>query len=290
MKTFPIPVTVFRAGPTQPRPNETVEIEPSSMPQAEPLVTPAPPGDASDDELAAASDVVEQILRAMRAAQRSTRFGAGSLRLSLADLEPGARHALNQSLGQGEVSALVRGADGRIDWRIQETAFAGLWRVQSDDPSGADLLEAGDLPESVKLAARAGSAAQFDCAQLPEGEMNAPALVHELRARARQIGEGRPAQVINLSLLPLNAADHAGLATLLGEGPVSILSRGFGDCRIASTRAQGVWRVRYFNSMNTLLLDTIEVVALPEAARATAEDYADSIERLEELLGWMRGD
>jgi hypothetical protein len=40
--------------------------------------------------------------------------------------------------------------------------------------------------------------------------------------------------------------------------------------------------------MSTLILDTIEVVDLPEAARATAEDYADSIVRLEELLIWLR--
>jgi hydrogenase-1 operon protein HyaF len=46
--------------------------------------------------------------------------------------------------------------------------------------------------------------------------------------------------------------------------------------------------VRYFNSMNTLILDTIEVVDIPEAARAAAEDFADSIERLRELLSWLR--
>jgi hydrogenase-1 operon protein HyaF len=42
--------------------------------------------------------------------------------------------------------------------------------------------------------------------------------------------------------------------------------------------------------MNTLILDTIEVVDIPEAARAAAEDYEDSVERLAELLGWLRED
>ena len=40
--------------------------------------------------------------------------------------------------------------------------------------------------------------------------------------------------------------------------------------------------------MNTLILDTIEVVDIPEAARAADEDYAESIERLGELLAWLR--
>jgi hydrogenase-1 operon protein HyaF len=94
--------------------------------------------------------------------------------------------------------------------------------------------------------------------------------------------------VVNLSLLPLVPADQEGLATLLGEGPVAILSRGFGNCRVNATNARGIWRVRYFNSMNTVILDTIEVVEFPEAACAAGEDYDDSLERLRDLLAWLR--
>ena len=94
--------------------------------------------------------------------------------------------------------------------------------------------------------------------------------------------------MVNLSLLPLVPADHEGLDAMLGEGPVAILSRGFGNCRINATKARGIWRVRYFNSMSTMILDTIEIVDFPEAARAAAEDYDDSIERLVELLRWLR--
>jgi hydrogenase-1 operon protein HyaF len=46
--------------------------------------------------------------------------------------------------------------------------------------------------------------------------------------------------------------------------------------------------VRYFNTMNTVILDTIEVVDLPEAARAADDDYDDSLLRLVELLAWLR--
>jgi hydrogenase-1 operon protein HyaF len=73
----------------------------------------------------------------------------------------------------------------------------------------------------------------------------------------------------------------------LPVGPVAIISRGFGNCRITSTAARHVWRVQYFNNMNTLILDTLEVVDLPEVAVAAAEDLRESRERFAELLEWM---
>ena len=73
----------------------------------------------------------------------------------------------------------------------------------------------------------------------------------------------------------------------LPVGPVAIISRGFGNCRITSTGARDVWRVQYFNNMNTLILNTIEVVDVPEVALAAAEDLVDSRERLAELIDWM---
>jgi hydrogenase-1 operon protein HyaF len=48
-----------------------------------------------------------------------------------------------------------------------------------------------------------------------------------------------------------------------------------------------VWRVQYFNTMNTLILNTLEVVEAPEVARAAVEDLIDSRERLAELVAWM---
>jgi len=189
------------------------------------------------------------------------------------------------------VSALVEGGRGSPSWRVQETAFAGVWRVQREDPLGGlaeDILEAGDMPGVVREAVARKATRPLDTRELPAGVMNAPALVNEIRHHAAAFGAGRAAHVVNLSLLPLAPADHAALDGLLGEGPVAILSRGFGNCRIHSTRARGVWRVRYFNSMSTLILDTIEVVDIPEAAKAAAEDYEDSMQRLRELLSWMR--
>ncbi|EFK95633.1 Hydrogenase expression/formation protein, partial [sediment metagenome] len=225
---------------------------------------------------------------------RGHRPGApGAPRFSLRSMPAGALRALNESLGQGEVSAVVGSGNGVPGWHVQETAFAGVWRVQRDDGRGGlaeDILEADDMPSVVKEAALQANGVRLDPALLPSGVINAPAILNELRHHAGAFRPGRSAHVVNLSLLPFSPADHEGLDAVLGVGPVAILSRGFGNCRIASTRARGIWRVRYFNSMNTLILDTIEVVDLPEAARAAAEDYEDSLARMQDLLRWLRED
>lgn len=284
-KDFPIPVVAFGAG-SQPA-DDGFEYVP--MPSAEPLRTPIPPEDSAGEDLAAAADLVERLIEAMR----SHRPGNGSAppRFSLKGFAPGALRTLNESLGQGEVSAKVEPGEGMPGWRVQETAFAGVWRVLREDARGhrvEDLLEAGDMAVVVKQAAFRGAGARLDPERLPGGVVNARSIVEELRHHASAYRAGKPAHVVNLTLLPFAPPDHAGLDALLGEGPVAILSRGFGNCRIHSTQARNVWRVRFYNTMSTLILDTLEVVDIPEAARAAIEDYDDSVTRLEELLGWLR--
>ena len=77
------------------------------------------------------------------------------------------------------------------------------------------------------------------------------------------------------------------LERVLPVGPVAIISRGFGNCRVTSTQTRDVWRVQYFNSMNTLILNTIEVVEMPEVVVASAQDLIDTRTRLAELIEWM---
>ena len=77
-------------------------------------------------------------------------------------------------------------------------------------------------------------------------------------------------------------ADLAWLVEVLGVGPTVILSRGYGNCRITATALANTWWVQYFNSADTLILNTIEVTDLPDVAPAAADDFADSIERLAE--------
>ena len=49
-----------------------------------------------------------------------------------------------------------------------------------------------------------------------------------------------------------------------------------------------IWRVRFFNAMDTLILDTFEATVTPEAALAAPEDLADSAERILDVLETLR--
>ena len=114
------------------------------------------------------------------------------------------------------------------------------------------------------------------------------AILNELLERSSKHKTGHTAHVINLSLLPMSPEDLQYLFDAFGTGTVSILSRGYGNCRITSTRLANVWWVQYFNSMDQILLNTLEVVDIPEVALASKEDYEESEERLREWLAVMR--
>ncbi len=105
--------------------------------------------------------------------------------------------------------------------------------------------------------------------------------------RAREAGRGP--HIINLSLLPHTEEDLAFLEHVLGRGNLIILSRGYGNCRIHATGTRDTWWVRYYNSQDTLILNSIEISPVPEVALAAAEDIADSVERLAEILAIYTG-
>jgi hydrogenase-1 operon protein HyaF len=143
------------------------------------------------------------------------------------------------------------------------------------------------VPRAVLDAARSAGKEALVPVQPPEGAMNSPALLAEIAGALQAVAPGRAARQVNLSLLPLSPADHEVLERALPVGPVAMISRGFGNCHVSSTLTRNVWRVQYFNSMNTLILNTIEVVDVPEVAIASADDLADSRTRLAELVQWM---
>lgn len=213
---------------------------------------------------------------------------AGGAKLELLGLEAPLREVINQSMGFGEVSAFTTAP---AHWRVQETAFAGLWRVLQVADDGTmlvDRLETGSIPSVLTDAMLQTAVADLPAPAYPAGCMNAQALVEEIRQQAAAWRVGDGAHVINLTLLPVSDADLDTLYGWLGHREVSILSRGYGNCRITSTRLKNVWWVQYFNSMDTLILNSIEIVAMPEVALASDEDFSDSIERLREYLEMMR--
>ncbi len=212
---------------------------------------------------------------------------AGGARLDLLGLDPAVRDVINQSLGFGEVSAFTT-APGH--WRVQETVFAGLWRVLELADDGAfvvDRLETGAVPAVLGDAMLATAAGELAPPAYPPGCMNARALVEEIRLRAAAWRPGAAPHVINLSLLPVSDADLDTLYGWLGHREVSILSRGYGNCRVTSTRLRNIWWVQYFNSMDALILNSIEVTAMPDVVPASAEDFADSLQRLRDYLEMM---
>jgi hydrogenase-1 operon protein HyaF len=193
------------------------------------------------------------------------------------DLNPQVLAEVNEMLGQGEVSVQAP----RQGLTAQETAFTGVWRVRGP---GLDLLEAGAFPGLLRDLALSRPLPANPAVPPAEGLMNAPALMAEIHERSARYRPGDEVHVINLSLLPVTPEDLAYLDEALGRADFSILSRGFGNCRITATAWPHVWWVQYFNAMEKLILNSLEVVDLPAVALAAAEDYRDSRQRLAEWI------
>jgi len=281
MKEFPIPVVPFGPG-SHP---DAEEAEYLQMPHdMETFSMPSHHLEADPQTLAAVCELLEKLRSQMC---NVSLHGPGRPRIELNDVAPNVVELINQSLGHGEVSVVVREP---VACRIQETVFAGVWRVQELSPGGQlqrDFIVAGAIPYVAEQSANL-AATSVQVPPLRAGIMNAPAVLNELQDRAHNYHAGQPPHVVNLSLLPMSPEDLGYLAEALGEGVVAILSRGYGNCRITSTKLSHVWWVQYFNSMDQIILNTLEVTDIPEVAQAATEDYADSIERLGEWLSVMK--
>ncbi|RQM44279.1 hydrogenase expression/formation protein [Paraburkholderia bannensis] len=144
--------------------------------------------------------------------------------------------------------------------------------------------------------------AVLDCLPMPQGMRTyvAPSLPERADARSLDAARGVLRDVLRVlaayepgtpsEAVDLTTCDVAALRVLndvLGEGAVQVLSRGYGNCRVGSTAIANCWRVAYFNSQDTLILNTIEITDLPEVVRAAPEDLADSRERLAQLIEWV---
>jgi hydrogenase-1 operon protein HyaF len=211
-------------------------------------------------------------------------YRAEGARLSLAGVDAEILDEVNEVLGSGEVSALI--TEPQVV-RIQESAFAGLWRMQATGEGGriaSDFIEVGPIPNIVLDAlARVGPYTREPATPGP-GVMNGPSLLQELISVSKVYRAGEPSHVVNLALLPVTRPDLDYLAEHLGRGPVTIVSRGYRKCRITSTALPYAWWVQYFNSTDELIVNTLEVVDVPVVALAGEEDFEDSIERLREWL------
>lgn len=204
----------------------------------------------------------------------------------LSHLDEADLDCINQMLGEGEVSVHIDLPDGSV--RAQESVLTGIWRVRRFDSAQrlqSDHIEVADVPHGIRSpdwGAPSGTA-PLSMPMLP-GVQNAPALLSEIADKSAAYRPGQPAHVINLTLLPLTAEDLACLGAALGVGPATILSRGYGNCRVGATLVPNVWWIKFFNSQDALILNTIEIVDVPEVALAAPEDFADTSVRLREIV------
>lgn len=239
---------------------------------------------ASAEELIARCPRVAALLPSLVEALRVQEVEAESRLFDLADYGADDLELIGQVLGEGEVSATVALPDGVIA-QVQESVMAGLWRVRFTDAGGrlvADYAEVASVPAAIARVAAAMPVLDAIGAP-PEGAMNVMPVLTEIRDRALAHRAGDPSHTITFSLFPMSEADMGFLQDTLGPGPVSMLSRGYGTCRIVATGVRNVWSVQFFNAMDTIVLDTLEIGDVPSTARAAVEDFRDSAERLKEI-------
>jgi hydrogenase-1 operon protein HyaF len=270
---------------TQPSEEDGAELAYMEMPKGMRIYSaPEVPEKEEADAFRPALAMLDEVLEALHAPPPA----GTTVEIALNALDKANRDFISQVLGEGEVS-IVAGAKVQA----QEAVMAGIWRIYEVDRSGAltgDSIEIGDFPASVLKAAHEAAGLQLRPVDgvAAENLMNAPAIATELADRLAAYRPRSQAHVVNLSLLPLTEEDLAYLDRRLGQGTVTILSRGYGNCRISSTAVKNAWRVRYFNSREVVILDTVEVVDVPAVACAAKEDLEDSAQRLGEILGVYR--
>ncbi len=235
------------------------------------------PDERADERMSAA-------LRELLGALRTYQPGDASIVFSLAGAGDDAVAQLVDSLGEGEVRLTVA---GQRRYTLTETALTGVWRVRTTSDDGASVderLEIADVPAVVRAAALHGTSTNLSIGAPPKDAMNALPVLAELRHRAQHFERGQPNHVLSFTLLPMTDADLKYVEAQLGVGPVQGTVSGYGRCRVTLTGQRNVWRVQHFNVGGAQVLDTLEVGDVPVALCAAAEDFEDSVQRLEALL------
>ncbi|PWC39363.1 hydrogenase expression/formation protein [Azospirillum sp. TSO35-2] len=257
------------------------------MPSGMRTYEPHLPDIADPARAAAALAVLEQVHDAL------TRWRDGEeIRVAVDRLDAPTLALLDEALGEGEVAVRIDGAANRPDAQrleIQEATLAGVWRVRAFDGQDAarEALLVGAFPR-VALNRAFAPIAATTAEPPPAGLMNGLPILTELLDRSAGWRRGDAAHAVNFSLLPHTPEDLAFVERRLGQGATTILSRGYGNCRVTATATPNVWWVRYYNSVDTLILDTVEVTDVPAVVCAAPEDIADSAERLAEIIDALR--
>jgi hydrogenase-1 operon protein HyaF len=284
-----IPVVAIGPG-SQPEESDGMQLDYIAMPKGmNTFRAPDIPEPGDVEHLAGAQATMDWLQDALNDFEP----GGGAHLADLSGLDDSSRALVNQILGEGEVSIRVYGASPA---RIQESILAGVWRIfcfDAEDRLTTDLLEVAELPRLITWSHPESVRIRDLLPETPpDGVMNAMSILTELDQRCEEYEHGDPTHAINLTLLPLSPEDIEFLDETLGRGNVAVLSRGYGNCEVISTRIPGLWWVRYFNSMGTQILNSLEVTEIPAVACAAPEDIADSAERLASIMEpyWPKDD
>ncbi|WP_095590901.1 hydrogenase expression/formation protein [Actibacterium ureilyticum] len=278
VNNFHLPPTGYGPG-SQPADEDGQQLEYMPMPQDMRTYSAHIPDVAPDEALAPALRLLQEIAAAAQAAAT----GGANARFDLSTLDPANRALIAETMGEGEVAIRAHGIPAIA---AQESVFAGVWCLRGAD---TDVIEVGPVPDMARARAFVSRRpATGGLTPKQPGVVNAPPLLGELLDKSAGYRAGDAVHVINLTLLPHTEQDLDWLDAALGTGSVDILSRGYGNCRVTATGQAHVWRVQFFNSMDTLILDTFEVTGMPEVAIAAPEDLGDSGARILEVLEAIR--
>lgn len=273
MMDFVMPPTGFGPGSQPLGEDETLEY--MQMPQDMRTYTAHTP-DVND---AAAVAEAMGLLRAVGEACARVAKGGDAEAFDLRGLDEENRALIAETLGEGEVAIRMHGIPAIA---AQESRFAGVWIMTG---TGVDEVCVAMMPPlALERAHQPKRAGKGPGLALIPGLANGPAILTELFDKSATWTPGDAPHVINLTLLPHSEPDLMWWDDAFGEGAVTLLSRGYGNCRITACATPHLWRAQFFNSMDTLILDTFEVTVMPDVAIAAPIDLDDSAERIHEVL------
>lgn len=237
---------------------------------------------ARAEAMAAEAGAGIALLRKIAEAMADYHEGAAPVTFATDTLDSASRALVREVLGRGEVTGRVNDPAPML---IQESVFPGLWRVQSAArPDAPEALIIADVPPMVRYKGGKSLDPTMYIRETAKDVMNALPVLAEIRERAQAYVAERDNHVINFTLLPMCEADMALLRETLGVGHVDLLSKGYGACRVCSTRWPNVWSVQFLNVMDTVILDTLEIGDVPVSVRAAGDDFADSAQRILDII------
>lgn len=273
MIDFVMPPTGFGPG-SQPL-GEDDTLEYMQMPQDMRTYSPHTPEVEDPNAVTAALAILSQVGDACA----RVASGGPAQTIDLKGLNETNRKMIADTLGEGEVAIKMHGIPAIA---AQESWFAGVWLMSGQ---GVDEICVALMPPLAhERAHMAQRAAEGPGIALIPGLANGPAILTELFDKSATWQPGDEAHVINLTLLPHSEPDLDWWDRAFGQGAVTLLSRGYGNCRITATATNNLWRVQFFNSMDTLILDTFEVTTMPSVAIAAPIDLDDSAKRMVDVL------